>query len=109
MVAEASQPLLAWLDADPRFSQPTSTLADCVLRCIEEMTPAERELMEAYYLDRDRDVLAARLKVTPNALRIRVFRAKVRLRECLRDCPGTEWALETSGAPASLRDWKGVR
>jgi hypothetical protein len=39
----------------------------------------------AYYLD-DRADLAAREGITPNALRLRVFKAKQKLRACIACC-----------------------
>ena len=53
--------------------------------CLSALSPGERELLEAYYLD-DRADLAAREGITPNALRLRVFKAKQKLRACIACC-----------------------
>jgi DNA-directed RNA polymerase specialized sigma24 family protein len=59
----------------------------CLRCCMSALTPDGRELLEAYYLDA-RSELAAREGVTPNALRLRVFREKQKLRTCLARCIG---------------------
>jgi hypothetical protein len=46
---------------------------------------AVRRLLEAYYLD-SRNGLAAREGLTPNALRLRVFKEKQKLRACVARC-----------------------
>jgi DNA-directed RNA polymerase specialized sigma24 family protein len=57
----------------------------CLTSCLNGMRPSARELLEAYYLD-PRAGLAAREGVTPNALRLRVFKEKQRLRACMGRC-----------------------
>jgi hypothetical protein len=44
-----------------------------------------RQLLEAYYLNQ-REELPARLGITPNAVRLRVFKEKRRLRDCMVRC-----------------------
>ena len=57
----------------------------CLNHCLREIGPRARDLLEAYYLD-PRAGLAAREGVTPNALRLRVFKEKQKLRACLMNC-----------------------
>lgn len=65
-------------------SDSSSHLA-CVRCCLNALTPRARELLEAYYLD-SRAGLATREGVTPNALRLRVFKQKRKLRACIARC-----------------------
>jgi DNA-directed RNA polymerase specialized sigma24 family protein len=57
----------------------------CLAHCLATLSPEARELLEAYYLD-PRGDLAARLGITPNALRIRVFKEKQKLKSCAARC-----------------------
>jgi hypothetical protein len=52
---------------------------------LRALTPSEQELLEAYYFD-VRTELAVREGITPNALRLRVFKAKQKLRSCIGCC-----------------------
>ena len=65
-------------DALPSPPERTVGVADC-LRALPQHA---RELLEGYYLD-DRAALAATLGISPNALRLRVFKEKRRLRAAL--------------------------
>jgi DNA-directed RNA polymerase specialized sigma24 family protein len=65
------------LASSPRLS--------CLRCCLTSLEPGEQELLEAYYLDA-RAELAARQDITPNALRIRVFKTKQKLRGCIARC-----------------------
>lgn len=58
---------------------------ECVRDCLARLSPGSRELLERYYLD-ERDGLADSLGVTPNALRLRVFKEKQKLRACVERC-----------------------
>jgi len=58
---------------------------ECLDCCLQGLAPDDRELLEAYYLEPRRD-LAARVGLTPNALRLRVFKQKQKLRVCLAHC-----------------------
>jgi DNA-directed RNA polymerase specialized sigma24 family protein len=65
--------------------RPSEETADCVRRCLRQIGPEGMKLLRAYYGD-DRSSLAGRLDISPNALRIRVFREKGRFKECLDQC-----------------------
>jgi DNA-directed RNA polymerase specialized sigma24 family protein len=67
------------LDAAP------SQRLSCLNYCLSALSPQDRELLEAYYLD-CRTGMAAQLDVTPNALRLKVFKAKRKLRACIACC-----------------------
>jgi DNA-directed RNA polymerase specialized sigma24 family protein len=65
---------------------------DCLDRCLEELKPAQRELIVAYYADerrqkieRRRD-LAKSLGITMNALGIRALRIRDGLMACMARC-----------------------
>lgn len=64
----------------------------CLERCLEAMPSKDRDLLLGYYVGRgiekieNRQRTAARLGVPPNALRIRMFRLRVRLEECVKNC-----------------------
>jgi len=66
---------------DPLPSLPLS----CLTCCLSTLPSRDREVFEAYYLE-PRAELAARLGVTPNALRLRVFKEKQKLRACIGRC-----------------------
>jgi DNA-directed RNA polymerase specialized sigma24 family protein len=66
---------------------------DCLDRCLEQLKPAQRELIVAYYaherrqkIERRRD-LAKSLGITMNALGIRVLRIRDGLMACMGRCP----------------------
>ena len=67
----------------------SSRQLECVQDCLADLPAASRELLESYYLD-ERGSLADRLGVTPNALRIRVFKEKQKLRACIERCLGQD-------------------
>jgi DNA-directed RNA polymerase specialized sigma24 family protein len=65
---------------------------ECLDRCLEELRPAQRQLVIEYYRDarrqrieRRRD-LAARLGITMNALGIRAYRLRDTLMTCVEGC-----------------------
>ncbi|MGH8636052.1 MAG: RNA polymerase sigma factor [Burkholderiales bacterium] len=64
-------------DASPRLA--------CLAHCLGTLPPEARELLEAYYLD-PRSELPARLGITANAVRLRVFKEKHKLKSCLARC-----------------------
>jgi DNA-directed RNA polymerase specialized sigma24 family protein len=67
-------------------------LARSLTDCLRALPDHTRDLLEGYYLD-DRAALAVTLGITPNALRLRVFKEKRKLRE----------RLEISDAPIATR------
>ena len=64
----------------------------CLEKCIDRLTPENRELLLEYYKAEgrakieQRKLLADRLGIAPNALRIRAFRIRAELQECVEDC-----------------------
>ena len=72
---------------DPREMQ-----LDCLDGCLHQLTPADRELILAYYSGDQgtriaaRKTLAARLGVSLNALTIRASRIRARLEACVAGC-----------------------
>jgi len=73
-----------------------SLRARCLDGCLRKLSPPDREMVEAYFVDRDREALAIQLRVSLNALRIRVCRLKAQLASCTDDC------LASSG---TKRNW----
>lgn len=63
----------------------------CMERCLKTLSREERQLVIAYERGqkspriRNRERLAKRLKMSPNALRLRVWRIKQKLEACYRD------------------------
>ena len=73
-------------------AEETEERHQCLDRCIERLTPSNRELILLYYkedkqskIDLRRE-LAERMGIGANALRIRVFRIREALAQCLNDC-----------------------
>ena len=65
---------------------------DCLERCIERLTKEHRELLLRYHgadgsaETEHRRALAEELGIAPNALRIRVYRIRMSLKECVEKC-----------------------
>jgi RNA polymerase sigma factor (sigma-70 family) len=65
---------------------------ECLERCMEKLTPQNRELVIQYYQDEkrvkvdNRRELAERLGIALNAVRIRAHRIRATLHECVREC-----------------------
>lgn len=79
---------------------------DCLDRCLEELPGAERELILLYYQQeqpkiRHRKELAIRLRVSPNALRLRAHRIRSDLHDCIEKCLGVV-PVETNQPRPSL-------
>ena len=65
----------------------------CLEECIQRLSPDDRELLLQYYypqegctLTEQRKLLAEKLGIAPNALRIRAFRIRERLQKCVKKC-----------------------
>ena len=64
----------------------------CLERCMEQLSTEHRELLLQYYgaegraKIEQRKLLAEKLGVAPNALRIRAYRIRLALQECLEKC-----------------------
>jgi len=64
----------------------------CLERCMKQLTPHNRELVLEYYKEEKRakidhrKKMAERLGIALNALRIRVYRFRAFLEECVRNC-----------------------
>ena len=65
---------------------------NCLERCIERLSKEDRDLLLRYYSGDGhketelRRALAEELKIAPNALRIRVYRIRQALKECVEKC-----------------------
>jgi DNA-directed RNA polymerase specialized sigma24 family protein len=71
--------------APVRVEQLASVQLRCLEECLGRLAPQSRDLLEAYYLE-GRHGLARNLGITPNALRLRVFKDKRKLRACVERC-----------------------
>ena len=89
---------------NPVTAPRASRLQGCLEECIGRLPSESRELLEAYYLG-DRAGLAESLDITENALRLRVFKEKKKLRLCVEGC--LQLKMETKRRRFSL--WKGRR
>ena len=64
----------------------------CLEECIAKLSPENRELVLSYYQAEgrkkieQRKVLAEKLGIAPNALRIRAYRIRAALQKCLEKC-----------------------
>ena len=68
----------------------------CLEKCLTALTPENRDLVIQYYQDDKqakidrRKLLAKRLGIAPNALRIRACRIRASLLKCVEECLGRE-------------------
>jgi len=66
--------------------------AECLRRCLEQLSPANRELILQYYEGEkshkinNRKQLTERLQLSVNTLRMRALRIRVSLQECMEKC-----------------------
>lgn len=66
--------------------------SECLRRCLGKLSPADRKLILAYYMkDKQakidyRKELARQLGIVTNALRVRVYRIRAVLEECIEQC-----------------------
>ena len=95
--------LQAAVDASVDETEP-SVQQSCLVRCLDSLDPAARQLLEAYYLG-PRATLPGHLGVTPNALRLRVFKEKQKLRACVACC----LQRQRAGVASSWKFWAGNR
>jgi DNA-directed RNA polymerase specialized sigma24 family protein len=67
-------------------------LEECLQACLQELETGKRELLKAYYAEQKqakidhRFKLAEDLKISLPALRVKVFRIRGHLEECIRRC-----------------------
>lgn len=73
-------------------SQDTELEYQCLDHCVEKLTAENRELVLSYYQEEKhakiehRRNLASKLGIAANALRIRAYRIRASLQQCVRDC-----------------------
>ncbi|HJQ68452.1 MAG TPA: hypothetical protein VKA70_05755 [Blastocatellia bacterium] len=83
----APQPL-----ALPATSEEEEQRYECLERCVERLTPKNRELLKAYYKEEGdektetRKEMADSLGMELNALWVRMHRIRERLRQCVVEC-----------------------
>lgn len=85
-----------WEVPDPRapgdFEEEKERERVCLERCLERLPEKERALVLQYHGDekrtriRLRSMLARHLSLTPNALRLKIHRITLRLRDCVFQC-----------------------
>jgi DNA-directed RNA polymerase specialized sigma24 family protein len=77
---------------DREESRETERDYECLDRCMQALTPNNRELMLQYYQEEKqakidhRKELAIHLGIALNALRIRAHRIRASLQECVQNC-----------------------
>jgi RNA polymerase sigma factor (sigma-70 family) len=80
------------LESPPVLSTDVERQLSCVEKCLEQLSPSNREAVLAYYLHEkesrlaSRKVLADQLGISQNALRIRFHRIKLKLQDCVHAC-----------------------
>ena len=76
----------------PDFAEQKEREDQCLSRCMANLPPPQRHLLLDYYREEKqakinrRKALAVELDLTDNALKIKVFRLRVTLQECLLHC-----------------------
>jgi DNA-directed RNA polymerase specialized sigma24 family protein len=70
----------------------TDTDYECLIECLAKLTPEQREMITGYYIGEKqtkverRRRLERKLKITNKSLRVRVFRIRKILLECILNC-----------------------
>ena len=73
-------------------SERTEIEFDCLEECVTKLSAENRELVLRYYAADGRErieqrrLLAEKLGIAPNALRIRAYRIRAALQKCLKNC-----------------------
>lgn len=87
------------LSAPPvEMFEPSEPEQDCLDKCLDKLTPHNRELLLEYYRESEggkiehHKEMARRLGVAVNALRIRMCRLRATVKECMRECLSAEGA-----------------
>ncbi len=75
---------LDWLPQD------SSDEALCLERCLRTLPPENREFIEACFVDKRRAALTRELNLSKNAMRMRIYHSKQRLRACMDVCVKTQ-------------------
>jgi RNA polymerase sigma factor (sigma-70 family) len=76
----------------PEDSEDSEKEYECLERCMQKITPGNRQLVLEYYQEEKqakiehRKQLAAQLGIALNALRIRAHRIRASLQECVQNC-----------------------
>lgn len=90
--SDIEPPVKPILPDDEREQEEAEQEDECLTRCMEELPAAERDLFRRYFEEEKRvkinarKKLAAELRLTANALRIKAHRIRRRLRKCMEAC-----------------------
>lgn len=77
------------VQTEPRFSQ---TYYECLESCLGQLDPDKRELITRYYAEQKREKIESRrsmrdqMSLKADALRVRIYRIRQTLKECVSDC-----------------------
>lgn len=77
------------VQTEPRFSQ---AYYECLEWCLGQLDPDKRELITRYYAEQKRKKIESRksmrgeMSLKPDALRVRIYRIRRTLEECISDC-----------------------
>ncbi|MDT5157182.1 MAG: hypothetical protein QOH51_1539 [Acidobacteriota bacterium] len=92
---EETTPTSIVVEPEAKQSFMRERLFECLEDCLKKLSEEDRRLVVAYYEEggaggkiASRRVLAERLGMTHNNLRIRVHRIRVRLEHCINECIG---------------------
>jgi DNA-directed RNA polymerase specialized sigma24 family protein len=92
---QPQDPDLATSDADDK-KEAKEKMLNCLEQCTGKLGSPNREVITRYYTGKERikiknrHALAAELGITMNALRIRAYRIRDKLEDCVRQCVGAD-------------------
>jgi len=70
----------------------TADMEECLQSCLQKLSPENRKLIVAYYAEEkqakidNRSELAQQLGISVNTLRVKVYRIRLSLQECIERC-----------------------
>ena len=76
----------------PQSGQEYDKQSHCLEKCLQELSPQDRQLIEDYYRGEtvsrieNRKQLAARMGISISVLRIRAHRIRQKANACIQDC-----------------------
>lgn len=73
-------------DPPEPFREPELLRTGCAGVCFRGLQERERQILQDYFEEKHRDVLAAELNTTNGALRVRIHELRRRLRACVEKC-----------------------
>ena len=112
LIKEGYRPKEIATDEIPELITPVINPTDeyeCLLRCLQFLTPAKRELILDYHVYAGHDkieqheIMAQELEISKGTLRLRTHHIRVKLEECVLKCT-QNLKRETKAAAGSIQD-----